>query len=227
LNDYLHGTRAAWRTLQSQLKAGGGLCGPEFDDLAKRLAVDPDDLHDRIDGLAATHRSVCLVHMVAAYEDYLKQLVQSVLRARPLPTDGTTKIEFDFSTLDDSSVARDLVHRLWADQTAKRVVGAGYADRPREVRKALGVNAEELAGSRAPKFDLDYVKLACLMRNCVIHDGSRVDERLQQALRDVGLNSAVDTPIPLTEPMLMKLFRELFAHAKALDLLVRWEPREH
>jgi hypothetical protein len=80
LNDYLHGTRAAWRTLQSQLKAGGGLCGPEFDDLAKRLAVEPADLHDRIEGLAATHRSVCLVHMVAAYEDYLKQLVQSVLR---------------------------------------------------------------------------------------------------------------------------------------------------
>jgi hypothetical protein len=63
------------------------------------------------------------------------------------------------------------------------------------------------------------------MRNCVIHDGGRVDARLQQALQGVGLNSVIDTPIPLTDPMLMKLFRELFAHAKALDLLVRWEPR--
>jgi hypothetical protein len=213
--------------LQSQLKAGRALCGPEFDDLANRLAVDPADLHGRNDGLAATHRSVCLVHMVAAYEDYLKQLVQSVLRVRPLPADGTTKLEIDFSTLDESSVARDVIHRLWAAQTAKRVVGAGYADRPREVRKALGVDAAELAGDRAPKFDLNYVKLACLMRNCVIHDGSRVDERLQQALQSVGLDSRVDVPIPLTDPMLMKLFRELFAHAKALDLLVRWEPSKH
>lgn len=224
LNDYLHGTRAAWRSLQSQLKSGRGLDGPDFTDLARRLNVAPAELHGRLDGLEATHRSVCLVHMVAAYEDYLKQLIQSVLSTRPLPTDGVTKIDVDFGALDDNTAASEMVHRLWAEQTAKRVVGSGYAERSREVRQVLGVDHDELGNHLAPQFDLNYVKVACLMRNCLVHDGGRVDHRLHGVLQSVGLGSTIDSPIPLTDQLPMKLFGELHAHAEALDLLVRWEP---
>lgn len=224
LNDYFHGTRAAWKILQKQLKAGNALTGSDFIDLAKRLNVQPADLHDRIDCLEGTHRLVCLVHVVAAYEDYLKQLVQSVLRQRPLPKDRKSKIEIEFDHLDGAGAAVDFIHLLWAEQEASRVVAAGYAERPAEVRRALGVAPEELEGDRAPKFDLNYVQLACLMRNGVVHDGSRIDGRLKKGLEKVGLSGSVGAPIPLTDDLLLKLFGQLHAHAEALDLLVRWEP---
>ena len=124
-----------------------------------RLVFDPDE---------EVRRAVALFFerfARAAYEDFLRQLVQSVLERRPLPKDRKARVEIDFERMAGDGRDRALIHRLWAEQEAARVVGAGNAERPAEVRRALGIVPEELQHGRAPKFDMEQVKLACLMRN--------------------------------------------------------------
>lgn len=196
LNDYFHGTKAAWLVLQKTVDDGGDVSASISTDLAARLNVPPIDLRARVQALDAVHCHVCLVHMVAAYEDFLRQLVQSVLERRPPPRDRKAKVEIAFDLICGDSRDGDLIHRLWAEQEAARVVGAGYNERPAEVRRALGIVPEELQDGRAPKFDLEQFKIACLMRNCIVHDGSRVDPRLKEALEKLG------SPVPLGDPVL-------------------------
>lgn len=87
----------------------------------------------------------------------------------------------------------------------------------------MGINHSEMSQSRGVKFDLDLVKIACLVRNCIIHDNGNADSRLVDAAKLNNLSFISGDPVALDEKLLWSLTDALRKHARSLDLMVGWQ----
>lgn len=201
LNNLFHGTKNAWAT-------GSLATGPRANKISPKLSAA--DLETSL------HR-LTLVYAVSLYEYFLKSLLTDTLLARNLPDKG--RVEIDLGDLHNGKTLQEAV----VDSLTQQAIGSGYAERPSKVRAVLSIDHSEMSQQRGHKFDLDLIKIACLIRNCIIHDDGNADARLIEGGKSKNLSLVLGSPIPLDEELLWSLVDALRKHARALDLMVGWQ----
>jgi hypothetical protein len=218
LNDLYWGTRAGFALLQAASERGDWMPTAIPADIQARWTVPSSGVAARLAVESTLLRSSCIVYAVASYEDYVKALLDAVLRLRPLPA-KKPKLEIHLSALPSNTTVEDFVRDLWTTHRAHQVLNEPYNKRTNAIEKALDLNLS--ATDPALPLDRDGVGAAFEVRNCIIHAGSIVDTRTVNRVGSLLPNLALGAPLPLDEPTVWRLLGALKSHAQALDLLAR------
>ena len=141
------------------------------------------------------------------------------LREKPLPAAKSAELKVAFDSVPTTGDIRSFIRDIWAEKTAKKVVRAGYKERPKETDTALGTDVVKNGSEH--QLNLETLECACLFRNCVVHNAGVADERTLDAAGTHTSGLKLGEKLPLDEKRLFDFFEAMLAHARDVDLLVR------
>ena len=184
---------------------------------ASRLDVSSQDIagiSERADRVA---RYGILVQVITYYEVFLTGILTDLINSRwPRTSQVTIKIRPSDLPLNDLS---DYLKASVVSAEVNSVIAEGYSKRHARVNRLLNSY-----GFPEPVQNADrksFVTASCEIRNCIVHNGGKVDQRAKDALEALFPNVALESQFELDEINLWKLLGAVRDDARAIDFALR------
>ncbi|WP_254574283.1 hypothetical protein [Stenotrophomonas acidaminiphila] len=158
-----------------------------------------------------------LVQVITYYEVYLTGVLSDVVSTR-WPGNRQVTIKFRPSDLPNGELSSYLKAASVASEVTS-VIDESYSKRLARISNLL-----TSCGFPEPQQTADrkmLVAAACEIRNCVVHNGGKVDQRTSDALQSIFPTVAIGAQFELDEARLWKLLAAVRDDARAIDFAIR------
>lgn len=163
-----------------------------------------------------------LVQVITYYEVYLTGVLSDVVGTR-WPGNRQVTVKFRPSDLPNGELNSYLKAASVASEVAS-VIDESYSRRLARISNLL-----TSCGFPEPQQSADrkmLVTAACEIRNCVVHNGGKVDHRTKDALESIFPALAIGAQFELDEACLWKLLAAVRDDARAIDFAIRKQASE-